>query len=393
MLDSAVEPGEPRLLSRGFASLLVAQGAFGFAFSSFLLLPKFLGTQLGAGPGEIGVVTTLHGVTVVVCLPILGSAVDRLGRRDFLTAGAALMAVACVLFRGVEAMGPLVYALRVAQAVAFSMAFAAGGALAVDLAPRERLGHAIGLFGLTFLSMNAIASAAVEEIAARSSWQTAFGAAACAAAASALLSRLVADPPRTATDAANRTSVLDVATRPSQLRVMVVIALVGVALCAMFTFGQLFALELDPGTPVRGFFVLYAATAIALRIGFGPFVDRIGRRPVSIASLAVYAATLLGMARLAAGGFSLFGPALGVAHGVFYPAFNALAVEDLAESERGKGMALFQAAFNVGFASGGVALGALAEQAGFRPVFLVGGAGLVVALGVLVATPGARRAR
>ena len=40
----------PRLLTAGFAALLVANVCFGYAFSTFFLLPKFLALELGAPP-------------------------------------------------------------------------------------------------------------------------------------------------------------------------------------------------------------------------------------------------------------------------------------------------------------------------------------------------------
>ena len=134
-------------------ALLVAQGCFGYAFSSYFLLPKFLVTQLHAGPAEIGHVTALYGLFVVCCLPTMGAVVDRFGRRDFLTAGAVVMALASLAFIAVDRVGPLLFVLRAIQGVAFSMAFIAGATLAVDEAPPERLGQAIGIFGLTFLAI------------------------------------------------------------------------------------------------------------------------------------------------------------------------------------------------------------------------------------------------
>ena len=154
----------PKLFTRDFAALLVANVCFGYAFSSYFLLPKFLVVALGGGPREIGTVAGLYGAAVVLCLPVMGAAVDRRGRRDFMTAGGLLMGVASLGFAAVDSVGPLLYALRAAQGVAFAMTFAAGGALAVDLAPPGRLGQALGIFGLSFISMNAVAPAAVEWI-------------------------------------------------------------------------------------------------------------------------------------------------------------------------------------------------------------------------------------
>src|SRR5262249_50313300 len=158
------------LFTRGFAALLVAQVGFGYAFSTFLVLPKFLVVALRASPPEIGLVTAAHNGLVVVLVPLLGALVDRRGRRRFLTAGARLTAAASLAVTRVDALGPAIYALRGLQALAFAMAYAAGSALAVDEAPPDRVAQAIGIFGLTFLSMNAVAPGVAEEVSVRVGW-------------------------------------------------------------------------------------------------------------------------------------------------------------------------------------------------------------------------------
>jgi len=66
------------LFTRSFVALLLAQASFGFAFSSYFLLPKFLATELGAGPAQIGLVGALWGGTYMLLGPLLGVVVDRL---------------------------------------------------------------------------------------------------------------------------------------------------------------------------------------------------------------------------------------------------------------------------------------------------------------------------
>jgi len=379
-----------RVLTPGFTRLLVAQACFGYAFSSYFLLPKYLVTELGAGPAEIGHVTALYGLFVVVCLPAMGVVVDRFGRRDFLTAGAVVMAVASLAFVLVDRVGPLLFALRAVQGVAFAMAFVAGATLAVDEAPPERLGQAIGIFGLTFLAMNAIAPAASEEIALRAGWPATFVTAAVLALASAGLSRRLQERRRAPDPGAPVAGLFEMALRPRQLRVTAVISLVGVALGAMFTFHQPFALELGM-THVRSFFVAYAIVAVVLRVGFGHLIDRAGRRRVVLVTLSLYVVAVAGMSALQPGWLALFGAGLGLAHGLFYPAYNALALEGMAEHERGKSMGLFQAGFNAGSSCGAFALGELAERAGYPAVFWVAAGCVLIALVLVLVAPEGRR--
>jgi MFS family permease len=390
MPETDRDPGNQRLLTPGFAKLLVAQACFGYAFSNYFLLPKFLVTELGAGPAEIGQVTAWFGLFVVCCLPAMGVLVDRVGRRDFLTAGALLMAAASLAFVAVDRVGPLLYLLRAVQGIAFAMAYVAGATLTVDEAPPERLGQAIGVFGLTFLSMNAIAPAASEEIAVRVGWPPTFLVAGVLALVSAGLSRRLRDRRPRPAEGLPAVGLLEMALRPRQLRVTAAISLVGVALGAMFTFHQPFALELGM-THVRSFFVAYAVAAVVMRVGFGGLIDRAGRRRVVLVTLALYTVVVAGMSALEPGWLAVFGAGLGIAHGLFFPAYNALAVEGVGERERGKLIGLFQAGFNVGSSCGTLALGELAERAGYPPVFWVAAACVVGAWLVVFKAPEGRR--
>jgi predicted MFS family arabinose efflux permease len=234
--------------------------------------------------------------------------------------------------------------------------------------------------------MNAIAPAASEEIAVRVGWPATFVVAAVLALVSAGLSRRVRDRRAPQAHAVPATGLLELALRPRQLRVTAAIALVGVALGAMFTFHQPFALELGM-THVRSFFVAYAAAAVVMRVGFGALIDRAGRRRVVLVTIALYAVVVAGMSALEPGWLALFGAGLGIAHGLFYPAYNALAVEGMAEHERGKLIGLFQAGFNAGSSCGTLALGELAERAGYPPVFWVAAGCLLAAWLVVFTSP------
>lgn len=379
------------LLTPRFIALMLAQASFGFAFSSFFVLPKFLATQLGCGPKEIGLVTMAFGATAVVFVPAMGAVVDRFGRKRFLTLGALLMAGTSLAFVWVETLGPFVYTLRVLHGIAFSMVFVAGTTLAVDEAPPDRLGQALGLFGLTFLSMNAIGPATAETIAEHLGWGAAWGLSAAAASLCALLSLRVQERRPTPAAGQTVTSLWEVAVRPRMLRIALIVALVGIAFGSMMTFHQPYALELGLGQ-VRAFFIAFAAAGVTARLTLGGTIDRAGRHRMTMAALVLYAGSVMAMVALRPDSLSLalHGASFGFAHGLFYPAFNALAIEGSDLHERGKVVALFNGAFNLGFAAMAPVLGALAEAAGFPTLFVATGTGVLVGLALLLASPEGR---
>jgi MFS family permease len=378
-------PTRSPLFTPRFTAILVAQATFGFSFSAFFLLPKFLVNELGQGPAAVGRVMSAFYVTSIVLSPVMGAIVDRHGRRGFLIAGALLQAVVCAAFATVDEMGPAIYALRLLHGVAFAMAFVAGSALAVDEAPPDRIALALGVFGLTFLANNAFAPTAAELIAARAGWPVVFAIAAAAAVACAALALRIRERPRPAHEG-ERAGLLDLVRRPRSLWIGAVVGLSGMTFGAMFMIHQPYALSLGISR-LSDFFVGYTAAAVVARLGLGTFTDRISRTRVSGLALLLYAAAALAMLGVARTGLAPIGAAFGLAHGVFYPTFNAVALEGSGPHERGKVMALFNAAFNVGVSTGTSGFGLLADAAGYPPVFVAAALCGFAAAGVLLAGP------
>lgn len=378
---SLPSPTLPRLFTPSFVRLLVLQTTFGLAYSAFILLPKFLKTELSATAWQIGTVAAMFGAATTLVTPFAGVWVDRFGRRRFVTWGAFAMIAGSLGFVWVDSVGPLVYWLRFLQGAAFSLAFVAGGALVTDQAPRERLGQAMGLYGLTMLSTNAVAPALAEVIAERVGWTPVFIAAGVAAAIAVALSFTLREHVEPPEDHERVPTLWSVVANRRALWFMSVSALAGVAFGAMFTFSQPFALDLGM-THVRGFFGAYAVMGIFVRLGLGNLVDRAGRNRVAVLTLALYAVCVFWMAGLTPGSLVFIGAGFGVAHGLFFPAFNALVMEPVRELERGKVYAMFIGAFNAGWGVAGIALGAVAEVYGYPTVFVC--SGLAVVLGLLI---------
>jgi MFS family permease len=379
---------ETTLWNRRFVFLLLAQAGFGFAHSTFLMLPKFLATELGAGPEEIGSVVAVAAISVVFFLIPAGSMVDRHGRKYFLIGGTALMAVSSAGYIYVHEIGAFLYGLRMLQSLAFAYAFAAGGALCIDAAPADRLGQAIGLYGLAYVVMGAIAPAAVEMIVAASGWNSSFLLAAGTATLCGVLCLFVHEE-RVDHVIADHVPLFTIVKRPEMLRAVLVIGLLGIAFGCAFNFYQPYALSLGIDE-LRNFFIANSISAAVCRLGLGPFIDRIGLRRISLASLALYAVVILAMSRLDYFGLVSLGLFMGIAHGLFYPAYTGIVLTGCPHAERGRRMAIIQAGLNIGIAAGGFALGWVAARWGYPVIFQIASISLVVA-GALIAFDPRRR--
>ncbi len=370
------------LLTPQFVLLLVTTAIVGLSFSTYFLLPKYYALELAADAATIGGLSGVSLFASVMCMPMVGVLIDRHGRRLFVWMGALLFAVACAGFFLVDRVGPLLWGLRVLQGLAWPLFYLGLSTLATDIAPKARMGQAIGVFGAIMISTNALGPALAEWGARLFSWQAVFGATAAAALLAAILSRFLRE--HHVPQAHHETTTMhELMRRPGLRRVLVVTVLVGWTFGAMFTFYQPWALA-NGFEQVSTFLVAFSACAMVVRVGIGSIADRLGRLRVAQATLLLYIAAPLCLIWLPTLGLLFTGGLLGLAHGVFFPALNAVAVEYTQENERGKAMAAYNGAFNVGFAAGSYLLGYVAIATSFPTIFLISALCCAVAFLLLV---------
>jgi MFS family permease len=366
------------LLSSAFLLILIGQTCFGFAFSTFLLLPKYLTTELAVGPDKVGQITASAMIAAVLAVPLVGRAIDRYERRSLIVGGGIVSCLLSLAFIPIHQPGPLLFAVRALQGVGFALMFNSAATLVTDLAPPARMGQALGLFGVASLLTNAAAPALGEFVAARAGWAWVFG---MGATAMALCSVIGSFLPKTSRRVLER-SALRPRFEGRALRILYAAVIVGVAFGTAFTFSIPFAIARGAHA-VSAFFIGYTLTAGFVRIVLGSWADRVGRQRVAMAALAVYAAALFAAADLRPGWLDLLGALVGVGHGLVYPALNAMVVEGVPSEHRGSTMALFGGCFSAGFAVSTLVLGSVARHAGYPVAFVVAGIATLSAIAVL----------
>ena len=368
-VPTSEEPSEPPLFTRDFVLVLVTQVTFGVAFASFLLLPKYVVTELHGSPSQVGYVGALAVVAAVLASPGCGKLLDRGGRRPLMVAGCLLSGLAALAFLGVTQIGPYLYAVRALQGISYTLYFVAAATLVADLAPSSRLGQALGWFGSAALMMNAVSTLVAERLARAYGWHAVFITAAVAGFLGAALSQLLREPqhhrmPRQLPEAPSGGGA------GARWRVLWAAVAGGAAFGAMFTFTQPLALSLGD-TNISPLFAGYTAMALAVRLLFGNLADRFGRARVGGSALLLYSAVVAATAGLGHGWLGVLGLGFGLAHGVYYPSLNALALEGVPREERGTVGAHFNAAFNAGVFIVTFGCGQIAQAYGYRVVFLL----------------------
>lgn len=359
----------PPLFTPRFLYLLFTITIFGLSWSSYLILPKFLREELLAARDTIGYIAAIPGISAAVAAPLIGRLLDRYGRRHFFTLGCLIVVGTSLAFLFVDRVGPLLYIAQAIQGLGFLVAFNAASSLGADLAPPTRMAEALGIVGASNLIMNAVAPSIAEEIASRASWQHVFIFCAVIGGFATLLSFGLRDIPRAPGAPEEKGARRKAFMRPGLLSLYLGTIAFAFAFSTLFNFHQPFALEAGINE-VKPFFIGYTITAFSMRVFFGRLADRLGALPVTAASLLAYAAVpsllvLLGPTKIA-----LVGAALGVTHGMLYPAMTAAVVERAGVALRGSSITYMNGAFHLGMAMAGLIAGNIAERLGYTAAFM-----------------------
>jgi MFS family permease len=389
MPDLGPKPDDDRLFTSGYVRLLAMQAAYGFAFSLFFLLPKYLAAT-GETASRIGLVMSGFGVACILTIPFLPVILRQLGRRGALIAATVLMAVAATAFAAVDRPGWTAIPLRASEGVTWTIMFSTALALTAEMAPRHRLAQAIGIAGAASLIMNAVAPAIGEPLADRFGYRWVFALAAVAAlGAAALARRLPASADRDGAAAAARADARAAEVGPagapvSRLGIYAAFGVAGLAFGSLFTFLAPFALERGVHA-IRLFFIGHTASALAVRVLGGRMTDRIGHRSVAVAALAFYGLVVASAGVLGPHHLFVLGIGFGLGHGAAFPALMALLISGATGADRPRVLGIANGAMSTGI-SAVFPAGLLIARLGYPTMFALAG-GLTAAAAALIRRP------
>jgi MFS family permease len=349
-------------------------------------LPRYVTGPLDEGDVAVGVVVGAFAFSAVICRPFAGRAADRRGRRLVLRVGATLMAIAGGCYFLANDVLPLVLA-RLILGVGDAMVFTAGAAWAVDIAPEERRGQAIGLFGLsiwTGLALGPVIGEALREL---GGFDAVWAFAAIAPVGGVLLAGRIPDPPQPVAAATSSALVPSAAVRPG---VALALANLGYAALSGFVVLHLAKTGVGHGAAV---FTAFAFAVVAMRLVGGRLPDLIGPARSAVGAAVAEAAGLVAIAAATSLPVALLGAlAMGAGFSLLYPSLALIVVNRTEPAERGAALGTFTAFFDAGVGLGGPLAGAIASFAGYPAAFSVaaGAALLGAVLTVLSARPALR---
>ncbi len=356
-----------------FARATLTNFFFMSSLSCFILLPLYV-HRLGGTEAEIGLVQGVYSAAGILCQPVIGLWLDRIGRRFFMMLGVSLLIASSAAFLVSHSLA-LLAALRALQGLGFSAFFVANYMHVVDLVPVERRGWALGIYGVSGFLGTALAPVAGEIMVRRLGFPWLFvlsvllgGVAAwLVATARGFRPPSMGEGPGIGSLRAGLAEVLRLH--------MALTFFFGLGTGAMFTFLPTFGEGLGVHS-VSLFYTAYAIGAVGVRVGGGNLIDTRGRRATIIPSMFVQGAAaglLTAMALLVRPHMTvpvvpflfLAGLIAGAAHGFLYPALAALLMDVTPEARRGGVVGIFSAVFLVGNALGSMVFGYVAHGLGY----------------------------
>jgi MFS family permease len=329
------------------------------------VLPDYVRDHLHGSDFEVGVVIGAFAVTGIVCRPIAGHFADLKGRRVTVMVGAILAAIAgCLYF--VPAGIPGLLVARFFLGAGEGTVFTAGSAWNVDIAPEERRGRMIGLYGLAIWTGLTLGPPIGVLLQHAGGFNLVWAFAAGAPLLGAVIASQLPEAPTTGGERSSGPFISREAIGPG---VTFALSVVGFAAVSAFIVLSLDQRGIGHGAAV---FSVFAGTVVATRLVAGGLPDRIGpaRCALGAALVETLGLVLLGAADtlpvVIAGAVGM-----GAAFSLLFPSLSLLAVERVPPERRGAAMGTFTACFDLGMLVGSPLVGGAAAIAGYSSAFYV----------------------
>jgi MFS family permease len=354
---------------RAFAGIFAATLFTLMAVGAVLpVLPHYVKGPLNYGNLAVGFAVGAFAFTALASRPVAGHVADARGRRPVVAVGAALAAVAGALYFVPAGLPGLIVA-RFVLGAGEGTVFTAGATWVVDLAPQDRRGRVIGLYGLAVWGGLSIGPLIGSGLFDAGHFDAVWAFCAISPAIGALIALVVRDPFRPSEGSHRRQLIVPESVRPGFALAM---ATVGYAAMASFIVLDLNSKDVGHGATA---FAAFASTVVITRAIGGDLPDRLG--PVRCAAGAA-AVSAIGLALIALADslpVALAGAVgMGLAFALIYPSLSLVVVNSVPDSRRGSALGTFTAFFDIGFAVGGPLTGLAASLGGYSAAFWLGSA-------------------
>ncbi len=346
-----------RIYSRNFAFVCVSTLFFSASFNMLIPeLPEYLRTLDG---GEyIGLIIFLFTLTAGFSRPFSGKLTDTIGRKPVMLFGLTVCIVCGFLY---PILNTVVGFLTLRLIHGFSTGFTptATSAYISDIVPQHRMGEAISIQSIFFVTGMALGPALGSSIKLHFSYDILFYTSAAMAMLSGILVLYITES--LVLPQKFKLSLLKI-TR-SDIIAPEAMAPAIVTVLIYLSFGAILTLIPDwsdhIGFANKGFFfIVFTAASLLVRLAAGKISDKYGRINIIIVGLVIL---IIGLVTLAyydhTTGFVIAAALYGIAIGILIPTVNAWTIDLSHPDYRGKAIATMYLALEVGIGMGALCSG------------------------------------
>lgn len=356
-------------------------------YASLPLLPLYL-AHLGATRAEIGEVMAAGAIGGLALRPLVGWALDTIGRRPVLITGTVLLALGVGLVAVVDDVGIALNAVRVVFGIGIGALFTGYFAFAADIIPESRRTEGIALFGIAGLlplTVNPIVTFLGIDGGALRGF---FGITGIVILLSVVFVIAVGEPTREAPARGSPTGlrfVLRGLVVPRLWPVWLATTVFSGLIAVFFAFATVAGA--DRGVPAPTLvWLTYAGGAIGVRVFGARLPDRLGVHNLVVPSLGLYVMALLvvaaGNTTLA---FVIAGLLAGLGHGYGFPVITSLVISRSSAHSRGAALSAFTGLWDVSILFLSPLAGWTADQIGDRAMFSLTAIVIIAALALWAA--------
>lgn len=367
--------------------LLVVLQIYGSTYLLISLLPVHI-RNLGHSAASVGTIMSLFSVAALVIRPFAGLLADRASRRHSIFIGGIFIGLSCL---GYAITGSnTIFLARLLNGVGWGLVTAATATVAADLAPPNRRGTILGIYGTVTGLALAVSPSTGIWLSKHVGLNTSFIVAAIFGFGAAIAILFLNTPNPARSGSRTQVGLLKMFSRTA-------IAPASIMLSFTLIYGTILTfiplVTIDRGLGDSGpFFAVFAVALIFLRISGGGLSDRFGRFAVIGPGFVSCALAMIVLAFANSQPVLLTGAILfAIAFAFIQPATQAWAVDRSPVHARATTLSTVVAAQDFGISFGAIAAGFVADGFGYTTLFLV--ATVVALCGLTVAVTVYRKTR
>lgn len=342
----------------------------------FMFFNRYL-EGLGATEAQIGFYMGAFAIGSVLSRPVIGGAVDKYGRKRIIYFGLFTMLFSTSGYFLCNQLNWVIVLVRVLHGVGFGCHITAIFTVVTDDAPSTRRAKVIGVFGLSGMITFGVLPMVAEFLIDHFGFRVLFAAALSTLVGSLAISRYIKER----APAAGEFPPISFIKLVRHVDLLIPLGALfffctGVGALVNFIAVYLGAKKIS----IAYFFIANSIAGIIARLYLGDLADIYGRRRVAVPSFVAGGVALvwLGLFHMP-WELLLIGFTWGMGIGFAVPAVAASVVDRVEQQDRGKGLALFTASFDLGVMAGSFTYGAVAGYVGYSRMYLVAAVGALIA--------------